>query len=182
METFPATWTVRRALETYLEENGFTFAAYDDKWTDASFLGIRFKVPNTKAHRRGIMLHDLHHVASGFGTDLVGEGEISAWELRGLRGLDFYVASIVLLATFMGFARAPLRAWAALRAGGRTLFDDPIDYERVLEMTVAELREHLGLPAAGLSRGPRNLHTYAPKRSIHGRIDGCAESQSSSSS
>jgi hypothetical protein len=154
--------TVRQALGAYLAENGFTFEAYDSKWTDASFLGIRFAVPNTAAHRRGIMLHDLHHVATGFGTDLTGEGEISAWELRGLRGLDAYVTSIVLLATIAGVLRSPLRAWAAFRSPGRTLFDDAINYEQVLEMTVGELRDHLGLPVKGIASGPRALHTYAP--------------------
>jgi ubiquinone biosynthesis protein Coq4 len=28
------------------------------------------------------MLHDLHHVATGFGTDMIGEGEVSVWETR----------------------------------------------------------------------------------------------------
>src|SRR5215467_14616440 len=92
----PADWGVREGRDTYLAENGFTTAAYDVKWTDASFFGVRFRVPNTARHRWAIMLHDLHHVATGYGTDLVGEAEISAWELRrGLRGLGFYVGSIV---------------------------------------------------------------------------------------
>lgn len=163
MEAFPASWTVRRALEAYLAENGFTFEAYEAKWTDASFLGVRFAVPNTRKHRWAIMLHDLHHVATGFGTDLAGEGEISAWELRGLRSLGLYVASIVLGGVAIGFARAPLRAWSALRSPGRTLFDDTIAYAQLLDMTVGELRAHLGLPEQGLARGPRALHAYAPQ-------------------
>src|SRR5262245_47490792 len=92
---------VRAARDAYLEENGFTVDAYDERWTWATFLGVRFAVPNTAKHRWGIMLHDLHHVATGFGTDLAGEGEISAWELgagglAGLRALGPYVGSIVM--------------------------------------------------------------------------------------
>ena len=49
--------------------------------------------------QRAVRWHDLHHVATRFGTDNVGEGEISAWELRrGLRGLGPYVGAIVLAA------------------------------------------------------------------------------------
>ena len=71
----PADWTVRRARDAYLEENGFTVAAYDAPRTPANILGFTFSVPNPPRHRAAIMLHDLHHVATGFGTDLRGEGD-----------------------------------------------------------------------------------------------------------
>lgn len=162
-DLFPADWTVKRARDAYLAENGFTVEAYDDKWTDASFLGVRFKVPNTPKHRWGIMLHDLHHVATGFGTDLRGEGEVSAWEARGtFRGLGLYLTMLVGSGAMLGFALAPRRALAALRAGGRPLFTDPIEYDALLAMTVGELREHLGLPRDGIARHRRGLHAYAP--------------------
>jgi len=78
----PASWTVRQARDAYLAENGFTLAAYDAPRTEASFFWFHFSVPNTPVHRWAIQMHDLHHVATGYGTDTVGEGEISAWEAR----------------------------------------------------------------------------------------------------
>src|SRR5438477_10585749 len=106
----PAEWPALRGRDDYLAENGFTVEAYDDEWTKASFFSIDFAVPNTAGHRSAIMLHDLHHVATGYGTDLVGEGEISAWELRGgLRGLDLYVSSIIVGRAGMGMLLAPGR-------------------------------------------------------------------------
>jgi hypothetical protein len=165
--------TVREARDAYLAENGFTVEAYDAKTTDASFLGIKIKVPNTAAHRVGIMLHDLHHVATGFGTDLTGEGEISAWEARrGLAALGAYVGGIVASGVALGFLVAPVRATAAWRAsrGGASLFPLcrlPPDefskrYEALLAMTVGELRASLGVPPEGVARHPRKLHAYAP--------------------
>ncbi|MBX3207687.1 MAG: hypothetical protein KF764_21740 [Labilithrix sp.] len=168
---FPPEWTVREARDAYLAENGFTVEAYDEKWTGASFFGIPFKVPNTRRHRWAIMLHDLHHVATGYGTDLVGEGEISAWELRpGPVSLGLYVGGIVFLGTLAGAFVAPRRTLAAWRAARsiRTLHDqlpataDEGVYEALLGLTVAELRERLGVPRAGLAREPRRLHDYAP--------------------
>ncbi|MGZ3419675.1 MAG: hypothetical protein ACXWUG_04870 [Polyangiales bacterium] len=165
---YPSSWNVRRALDAYLQENGFTTQAYEEPWTEASFLGIRFKVPNTARHKWAIKMHDLHHVATGYGTDLVGEGEVSAWELRrGLSGLDAYVASIVVVATFVGMIRAPARTLAAFLASGaeqKSLFDRSVDYEALLEGTVAELRARLHVPERGQTEIPRELHAYAPRR------------------
>ena len=168
---FPDEWTVRRALEAYLEENGFTVAAYDAKWTDASFFGIPFKVPNTARHRSAIMLHDLHHVATGFGTDLVGEGEISAWELRGgMQRLGLYVGAIVLAGALAGAMLAPRRAWQAWRRadGARSLFElvsvhDDAAYTELLELRVADLRARIGIPASGIATAPRRHHHFAPR-------------------
>jgi len=160
---YPASWTVERALSAYLEENGFTREEYEKKWTPASFLGVKFSVPNTKKHRWGIMLHDLHHVATGFGTDLVGEGEISAWETRGgLYALGPYVGGIVFSGMLRGFIGPPRRALAAWRAGNRVLWAIDADYSDLLAMTVGELRSLLGIPQEGLAAHPAKLHAYAP--------------------
>jgi len=163
-EAFPAHFTVRRARDAYLADNGFTVEAYDDRWTAASFFGVPFKVLNTRRHRWAIMLHDLHHVATAYGTDLVGEGEISAWELRSLRSLGLYVGSIVAAGTLAGVVLAPRRA---LAAAGRSLFDrlpveDAEAYEALLDLTVGELRARLGVAPEGLVCGPQRLHDFAP--------------------
>lgn len=163
---YPAAWTVARALSEYLQENGFTREEYDKKTTPASFLGLKFSVPNTKTHRWAIMLHDLHHVATGFGTDLIGEGEISAWEARGgLRPIGFYVGGIVASGMMLGFLGAPQRALAAFRASrrGRVLWAMDASYSDLLEMTVGELRTLLGVPQDGLAKIPRKRHAHAPK-------------------
>ena len=169
---FPAAWTVDQALREYLAENGFTREGYDEKTTPASFLGVKFSVPNTPTHRWGIMLHDLHHVATGFGTDLVGEGEISAWEARGgLRQLGLYVGGIIASGTMVGFIGAPRRALAAFRSGkrGRVLWAMNANYNDLLAMTVGELRAMLGVAAEGLATLPRKRHVHAPAESPPGR-------------
>ncbi|HEY1960391.1 MAG TPA: hypothetical protein VGH28_32495 [Polyangiaceae bacterium] len=173
--------TVREARDAYLAENGFTVDEYDAKWTKASFFGIRFAVLNTRRHRVGIMLHDLHHVATGFGTDLAGEGEISMWEARGgLAALGPYVGGIVASGSLLGLLVAPRRAIRAFRAArGASLFplcrlpknEFDARYEELLAMSVAELRRMLEVPASGVADRPRKLHAYAPRpaadRQVH---------------
>jgi hypothetical protein len=165
--SYPVWWTVRRARDAYLAENGFTVDAYDARWTDGSFLGVKLSVPNTRKHRWAIMRHDLHHVATGYGTDLVGEAEISAWELRGARQLGLSVSSIVLGGMLLGLFRAPLRTLDAFRAGKdvRLLYrgpDSDAAYEALLNLTVGQLRALLGVPEDGVARHPAKLHDLAP--------------------
>jgi hypothetical protein len=168
-QPWPAEWTVARGRDAYLAENGFTVAAYEDAWTQASLRGLSIKIPNTPHHRWAIRLHDLHHVATGFGTDLTGEAEISAWEARrGLRGLDLYVSAIVSSLALTGLAFAPRRvrsAWDAAERGTTLFNEKQLDYEALLRMSVGELRELLGLPRAGIASHPRQLHGLAPTSS-----------------
>ena len=170
---YPAHWTVRAARDAYLAENGFTLDGYDARWTDGSVFGIRVKVPNTRHHRWALMLHDLFHVATGYGTDSVGEGEISVHELRNaVLPLGPYVSLIVFFGVVLGVFLAPRRMLSAWRdaAGARTLHElHPVEsdtaYEALLDLTVAELREKLGMATTGLARAPRELHAYAPSAS-----------------
>lgn len=164
---FPPDWTVGAGLEAFLHENDYSIEQYDAPRTPASLLGISFSVPNTARHRWAIMLHDLHHVATGFGTDAVGEGEISAWEFRrGIRPLGLYVGSIVIGGVFLGLLVAPRRTLRAWRASERrpSLFHlQEFSYTDLLALTIGELRDLLGLPAEGLSLHPRRLHSLATR-------------------
>jgi hypothetical protein len=167
---FPTDWTVREARDAYLAENGFTAEAYDDKWTEGSFFGIRVSIPNTKHHRWAIMLHDLHHVVTGYGTDIIGEGEISAWEARhSIWALGPYVGGVVLFGALTGALMAPRRMLEAWRdaANVRSLHamhpvTNDAAYETLLALSVGQLRARLGVSQEGVARLPPKLHDYAP--------------------
>lgn len=153
------------ARSAYLAENGFTVESYDSPTTAGSLLGVKFSVPNPPSHRRAIRLHDLHHVATGFGTDHAGEAEISAWQARrGLRSAGHYVAAIVIFNALLGVVFAPRRTWAALRIAGtnHSLFNMSVDYDALMGRSVGELRAMLGIPERGLATRPRGLHAHAP--------------------
>jgi len=159
--------TVRSGRDAYLAENGFTTASYDDDRVPIALFGTTFWIINTAARKRAVRWHDLHHVATGFGTDPAGEGEISAWELRrGLRGLGLYVGAIVVSGLGLGLLLAPKRTWRAWVASGKDHHNffarDVADYERVLDMTIAELRTDLAIPPTGIAT-ERGLHAAAPR-------------------
>jgi hypothetical protein len=160
----PASLGVREGRDHYLAENGFTTAAYDSPTAKGSLFGVSFSVPNPPAHQRAIRFHDLHHVATGYGTDHAGEAELSAWQARrGLLPAGLYVTAIVLFNAALGVVVAPHRTLKALQAarGTGSLFNVAAGYESLLGLSVGELRSMLGIPQEGLAAGPRGLHAHA---------------------
>ncbi|MFT3707658.1 MAG: hypothetical protein QM817_08320 [Archangium sp.] len=80
---------------------------------------IRVPVP----HPGQLRLHDLHHVVLGYETDLIGEMEISAYELRtGVKTAMVFV--LCVLGVALGMFVAPLRTARAWKrgAGRRNLY------------------------------------------------------------
>lgn len=156
--------TVREALEAFLAENGFSTDAYDAPTVEIPLGPVTVTLPNTEGRKVLVRWHDLHHVATGYGTDMTGEAEIGAWEIRaGCTNLAGYVYNGMAVA--LGLLIAPIRTVRAfLRGEGtRTLYRVELRYEDALEMDIVELRARLGLPAEGVAAGPAKLHTAAPK-------------------
>lgn len=155
---------LRAARDLYLGENGFVLADYVADTVTIRAFGHDFTLPNRPNRKWAIPLHDLHHVATGYGTDLVGEAEIGAWELgAGCERPVVYALNIA--ATLIGIVLAPRRVLDAYRAGRaqRALYRTPHDYGALLEGTVGDLRALLGIPARGVARLPRKLHEAAPE-------------------
>jgi hypothetical protein len=137
---------VGEALGRYLDDNGFDERDYGADRFSVRLFGRDLRLPNSAARRRAIPLHDLHHVATGYGTDLAGEAEIGAWELAA--GCDSpFLYLINGAAVAIGLCIAPRRVLAAARRGwrARSLYRGVVDAERAKAMTVAELRRWLHL-------------------------------------
>lgn len=155
---------VREAFERYLAINGFTTASYTAPTVDIPIGPLTVALPNTKGRQALVRWHDLHHLVTGYGTDLVGEAEIGAWELRaGCYGVAAYVYNG--MAVSMGLLIAPRRTLQAFRdaAGCTTLYRLELDYDETLSLSVEELRQKAGVPAAGMARHPVRLHARAPR-------------------
>jgi hypothetical protein len=134
--------TVRAGRDRYLADNSLTA----DSYTESGFPVYVGRWPVRLPNPGLLHLHDLHHVVTGYGTGLVGEAEISAYELRaGCRSFMIYVLCVgaILCAMFVS-PRRIVRAWRRAR-GARTLYHTGIPYETLLGMSVTELRRHLGI-------------------------------------
>ncbi|HAN30426.1 MAG TPA: hypothetical protein DCQ06_02400 [Myxococcales bacterium] len=163
----PVSLTATQAVAVYLNENGFTVDEYDLDTVTVTFWGWTFTLPNPKQRKLAIRFHDIHHVVTGYGTDPVGEAEISAWEVRkGISGFGLYVQLIIYTGTILGLLHSPKRIWHAWCAGRGKVKLPPAtiqSYEHLLTLTVGELRALYGVPEQGIA-GARALNEHAPSR------------------
>jgi ubiquinone biosynthesis protein Coq4 len=133
---------VLTARDRYLAASGFTTQSYKDPTFNVkvAFLTLRFPNPGL------LPMHDLHHVATGYDSSLLGEAEISVFELRAGSGtplIFFLCCGSILVGLFL----SPRRMWQAWKAarGTRSLYKTKTPYETLLSMDVAQLRDLIGL-------------------------------------
>jgi hypothetical protein len=145
------TETLRVARDRYLGEHGLSTQSYAEPRFLLRIGFIRLDLPNP-----GLLpYHDLHHVLTGYASDLIGEAEISVFELRG-GGANAMVTFLCVGGILIGALRSPRRlqyAWRRCR-GVRSLYHARPDYETLLERTVEEVRRELGIPPGGLAEAP----------------------------
>ncbi|HVU00850.1 MAG TPA: hypothetical protein VHE30_03830 [Polyangiaceae bacterium] len=139
--------TLKSALATYFEENGFgPDGGYSSNWVDFMLGPIPFPFPNTPARKRAVRYHDLHHLLTGYRTDVRGEFEISAWEIGS--GCRDFVAAWQLNLSGMagGVFLCPRRTFRAFLRGRRSENFYGRSYDDALLATrVAEARTELGV-------------------------------------
>lgn len=139
--------TVREARARYFEANGFgPDGGYEKHWVTFRLGPIPVAFPNTAGRRAAVPCHDLHHVATGYDTDLAGEGEIGAWEIAS--GCGHLRAAWILdaLAVWPVLLYAPRRVYRAFVRGRhcRNLYDGSYG-EALLGGSVGALRARLGV-------------------------------------
>jgi hypothetical protein len=68
--------TLGELREAFRTANGVPETATAFEWIRLGPLPI--PIPNPPSRRRAIRIHDLHHLVTGFSTDLAGEAQVSA--------------------------------------------------------------------------------------------------------
>jgi hypothetical protein len=139
--------TLGASRDLYFEVNGFgADGGYSDAWVDFKLGPVPMPFPNTASRVRAVRFHDLHHVLTAYGTDTLGEFEISAWELAS--GCADHTAAwqLNLLGMLVGTIASPRRILRAFVRGRRSknLYRATYD-ETLLSRRVGEMRAELGL-------------------------------------
>ena len=152
--------TTEEALRAYLVERGFVKPdtprneRYRGNWIKVHLWGHLVPVLPIYGFKKSLMLHDIHHVLSGYETDWRGELEIAAWELSS-GGCGWYVLYWIDRIIFMslGLIFCPVRTVRAFRRGRghRNTFDR--DPEELLASDYEEL-ERRSLRRSEWSRLP----------------------------
>lgn len=91
-----------------------------DDWLRARIGGHLVRVFPKWGYKKALILHDTHHVVTGYGTDLPGELALASWELgSGGCGLSLFFWIDRIFALLLGLVFMPRRMLAAFRAGTR---------------------------------------------------------------
>ncbi len=138
--------TLGVAHARYLEAAGFD--APDAPVVKIPIGPFTLPFPNTSARKRVVWLHDLQHLATGYGTDWPGEVEEAAFELAA--GCGHHPAAWALnFGVFaVGQAIAPYRGYRAFLRGrqAKSLYVLEGEYHpRLLEERLSSLRGRMGL-------------------------------------
>jgi hypothetical protein len=153
---------VRNARQRYFEANGLGEGGYAERWVKFKAGPFPVAFPNTKGRVRAVRMHDLHHLLTGYDTNLLGEGEIGAWEVAS--GCHHHRAAWVLnlLAYWGGLLAGPASVWRAFVRGRRSgnLYAGEWD-EALLDRTVGELRNEVGVAPAGAAAEPGDGAAFA---------------------
>jgi len=159
--------TMRAARARYFDVNSFgPSGGYDDAWVDFKLGPVPMPFPNTPARIRAVRHHDLHHILTGFDTDIVGEFEISAWEIAA--GCKDFVAAWVLNLGGLaagGLLRCPGRTFRAFLRGRRERTTYGEELEAMLDLPVHEARARFapltGQPAPKATAADVGLYALA---------------------
>ena len=143
--------TVADALAAWRARTGQSARAYRDAALPVRLGRVVIRVPNPGQ----LHWHDLHHLVLGYGTDLVGEMEISAFELR-TWPRTFIVFWLCVAGVAAGILVAPRRTLAAWRRarGCRNLYRAGLAYPAVLGWSLDALVEWMHVGGADAAAGP----------------------------
>jgi ubiquinone biosynthesis protein Coq4 len=144
---YPSSLTVAEARQRYFAENMFGDGGYDRGFTESKVGPLVVRLPNSETRKRGLRIHDLHHIATGYDTTLLGEAKVSAWEL-GSGGIGKYgsAKAYLYLGVLVGVFINPRAVHRAYRLGKscRNLYHLEFS-EELLSITVGELRRRTGI-------------------------------------
>jgi hypothetical protein len=142
--------TLEEARRHYFDTNGFApDGGYAARWVRVELGPLPFFFPNTGSRRRAVRFHDLHHVLTGYRTDLLGEAQIGAWELASGCADHYWAWYLNLAALGIGMFLNPKALWLAFARGRHTrnLYRRSFD-EKLLRSAVGLVRGELGLDSA----------------------------------
>ena len=151
------------ARDEYYRANGFGADGGDSLvWVPIKIWKLTIKIPNSNARRRAVKVHDLHHIVTGYRTDLRGEAEIAAWELASGCARVPVAFVLNLFALAIGMVLIPgrvLAAWSRGRVTHNLYRHDTVD--ALLPQDVDAVRSSLGLDAPARAARSGDLATLS---------------------
>lgn len=140
--------TIQEALPVFysqynLDPNG---GVNEDHVTVVLMKGLTLYIPNFETRKKIVVLHDIHHLVTGYSARMKGEMETSAWELSTGCFNNWFALVINTYTLMMGLALNLPGVWKAWRVGKRTtnLYHKNYSLSDLMSRKVADLKGELG--------------------------------------
>jgi len=147
---YPVSVRTREALARYFERRGIKPEAESidawlrENWAYMNVGGHRIPMKPLYGYKKVVILHDVHHLLTGYDTNWTGEMEVAAWELgSGGCGPHWLMWGNRLFAFGLGLLTAPRATLRAFQLGRtqRNLYG--FDCSEVLLREVEDLRRYV---------------------------------------
>lgn len=101
--------------------------------------------PNTKARKKVLVFHDIHHIVTGYDSTWKGEVSIGTWEIATGCGKNYMAWILNLYAMAVGLFLYPKAVFNAFIRGKRTrnLYHDSLSPKEASEMQIKDIEERL---------------------------------------
>lgn len=148
MAVYESTRTISESLELYfVKENLGKDGGLNESWGRIKIWKFYIPIPNPQARKKALVLHDIHHIVTGYDGDWRGEASIGAWEIASGCG-EYLVAWYLNLGGMaIGLFIYPRSVFNAFIRGRRTenLYHHTIPQQQAVQMQVGELQKKLKL-------------------------------------
>lgn len=148
MEFYDDNMLVKDALTSLFLRFNIPPNAYTTKTFIIRVGRLPIYVPNTAARVKIARYHDIHHIITGYPANWKGEAEIGAWEIAiGCRTsfIAWFLNTGAVIVGLLLHPKSVIKAFKRGRATRTNLYHN-FEYEPLLEMTVKEVRDKVGLP------------------------------------
>jgi hypothetical protein len=141
--------TLGALRDEFRKANGIPDSTASFEWIKLGPVPVPVPIPNPPARRRALRIHDLHHLVTGYRTDLAGEAQISAWECGAGLGGEAVAWVFCPSGTLGGMLRRPRPTVAAYARGrrARSLFGQDPEVVDSLTLDAANAWCRTGVPA-----------------------------------
>lgn len=148
MAIYDSAQTINKSLEIYfIKENLGKDGGLNEAWGRIKIWKFYIPIPNTKARKKALVFHDIHHILTGYDGDWRGEVSIGGWEIASGCG-KYWVAWLLNLGAMgVGLFIYPRSIFNAFIRGKRTenLYHHMMPQEQAMQMQVGELQRKLKL-------------------------------------
>jgi hypothetical protein len=139
--------TIEEALNLFYMKNSLgKEGGYNDMWYIIEFGFIKIPIPNIKAKKDKIYLHDISHIIMNYPTSWEGESSAAAWEIAAGGWKNLYVPwFLTLLALGLGVLFFPKAVNKGFEDGKQmsNAFICGIPKKELFKMKVCDLRNLL---------------------------------------